>query len=193
MKKLLILMCFIFSLVFTGCNNSEVESSSYTDEDTKTISTSNYSEDSNDSDNNNLDSDEDSNSEEYDSDLNEDSDKDYSDEDSNSDSEYEDSYNHIKTKDDELGDLADIVASQVPSDFKVTYQYETSNMTGYIFLTWMGASDVSRSELNDIIESSGLKDSMQDLANSTADELDSDVCIVFRDMSNKTLYSCYND
>lgn len=188
MKKLLILMCFIFSLVFTGCNNSKVESSSYTDEDTKTISTSNYSEDSNDSDNNNLDSDEDSNPEESDSDLNEDSDKD-----SNSDSEYEDSYNHIKTKDDELGDLADIVASQVPSDFKVTYQYETSNMTGYIFLTWMGASDVSRSELNDIIESSGLKDSMQDLANSTADELDSDVCIVFRDMSNKTLYSCYND
>lgn len=179
MKKLLILICILFSLVITGCSNSEVESSSYVDEGKKPINTvedlEEYinSDDSNNSDEDNDDSEENEN---------------YDDSD-----DYDNDYDYTQTKEDELGELADIVASQVPSDFKVTYQYETSDMTGYIFLTWMGASDLSRSELNDVIDASGVKETMQDLANSTSEELDRDVCIVLRDMSNKTLYSCYND
>lgn len=118
MKKLLILLCFIFSLVFTRCNNSEVERSTYVDRDTKTMTTSNDLEDSHNSDDNL-----DFNSKDFDCNSDENLDKNLD----------EAPYNNVRTKDYELGDLADILASQVLSDFKVTYQYETGNMTGYIF------------------------------------------------------------
>lgn len=100
------------------------------------------------------------------------------------------------TLESKLEKIADEVAMDVDaSDYKVTYQYEPENNTGYIFLTWLGANDASKSDVNTMLEVSGFKEVMQEIANYTAVELQEVSkkenirgCVILRDMRDKQLY-----
>lgn len=103
-----------------------------------------------------------------------------------------------------LGIMANELVSASPSDYDITYQYEPSDNTGYIFITWEDVNELSHSDLNTLLDDSGLRSEMQGLANRTAEQLQTtsgynkstknmQSCIVFRDLTGKTLYSCYNE
>lgn len=181
----IISMALVIIIAFSQ-NQKDEGTTAYTDYETDTYE----------SDDTNADDIEDSNDETY---------KDEESEDENSEDYSENDVFQYQSESDELEsklkDIADEVAiGTVTSDYEVTYQYEQDDNTGYIFLTWLGASDASKSEINTMLETSGLKDSMQELANHTSEELqevskstiDINGCIILRDMSNKQLYYCYN-
>lgn len=106
------------------------------------------------------------------------------------------------TLESKLEEIADEVAIDIDeSDYKVTYQYEPENNTGYIFITWLGANNASKSDVKKMLEVSGFKDAMQEIANYTSENLQEvsakgkqiSGCVVLRDMSNKQLYSCVSE
>ena len=99
----------------------------------------------------------------------------------------------VSTPTDELGIIADGVASQMPSDYSVTYDYDLEYQTGYIILTWHNANDLNKKDLNVVLESSGVKDALQEVADESADEFGKDIIVVLRDISNNTLFSCSNN
>jgi hypothetical protein len=181
------IVCMVCVAIVACTNNNNEEEDIGTEENTETVdSTSNdYSDDSN----------EDTEDETETDDI-DDEDYDYSED------EVDEPLTTSDTLESKLEEIADEVAMDVDAnDYKVTYQYEPENNTGYIFITWLGANDASKSDVKTMLEVSGFKDVMQEIANYTAEELkkisakgkEIRGCVVLRDMSNKQLDSCYDE
>lgn len=184
-KGIIIAIVCMVCVAIVACNNNNNE-----EEDTvavdSTTPTYNDSEDSNDKT---------EETEQVDCEEDEEEDYDYSED------EEDEPLTTSDTLESKLEEIADEVAIEVDeSDYKVTYQYEPEDNTGYIFITWLGANNASKKDVKTMLEVSGFKDVMQEIANDTAEELQEVSktkeirgCVILRDMSNKQLEDCYNE
>lgn len=183
------IVCMVCVAIVACTNNNNEEEDIGTEENTETVDSTynDYSDDSN----------EDTEDETETDDI-DDEDYDYSEDEEEDEHETETTSDTLESK---LEEIADEVAMDVDAnDYKVTYQYEPENNTGYIFITWLGANDASKSDVKTMLEVSGFKDVMQEIANDTAEELqevsktkDIRGCVILREMSNKQLEDCYNE